>query len=164
MSGECPRLRGLLDSAKTSVVRAKGVLNALVAAKKQPAKAQESARGHLSAEGRKRISLAAKKRWATAKCKGMNAVTGRPAWKELHKTACVSRSKESSASWSGAQAGLTIACDLSPRARLAARTAISSSLDPGMLPGFMFARPHGLHNVERNEAGGWNESHIAYDA
>ena len=76
-------LRELLDSAKASVVRAKGTVNARVAraAKKPPARAQESAR--LSAEGRKRISLAAKKRWAQAKRKGMNAVTGRP----LSKTA-----------------------------------------------------------------------------
>jgi hypothetical protein len=71
-------LRELLDSAKMSVVRAKGVVHARVAAKKPPARAQESSRGGLSAEGRKRISLAAKKRWATAKRKGMNAVTGRP--------------------------------------------------------------------------------------
>jgi hypothetical protein len=78
-------LRELLDSARASVVRAKGVVDARVSrtAKKPPAKAQESARGHLSAEGRKRISLAAKKRWAAAKRKGMNAVTGRP----LSKTA-----------------------------------------------------------------------------
>ena len=71
-------LRGLLDSAKTSVVRAKGVVHARLASKKGPVRAPESARGGLSAEGRKRISLAAKKRWATAKRKGMNAVKGRP--------------------------------------------------------------------------------------
>ena len=79
---QCPAsargLRGLLDSAKTSVVRAKGVVHARVAARKPPARAQESARGGLSAEGRKRISLAAKKRWAHAKRKGINALTGRP--------------------------------------------------------------------------------------
>ncbi len=84
---QCPAsargLLGLLDSAKTSVIRAKEVVHARVAAKKPPARAPESARGGLSAEGRKRISLAAKKRWATAKRKGMNAVTGRP----LSKTA-----------------------------------------------------------------------------
>src|SRR5438094_2026117 len=76
---QCPAsargLRGLLDSAKMSVVRAKGVVHARVAAKKPPARAQESTRGSLSAEGRERISLAAKKRWAMAKRKGMNAVT-----------------------------------------------------------------------------------------
>ena len=78
-------LRELLDSAKASVVRAKGTVNARVvrAAKKPPARAQESARKRISADGRKRISLAAKKRWAAAKRKGMNAVTGRP----LSKTA-----------------------------------------------------------------------------
>jgi hypothetical protein len=78
-------LRELLDSARASAVRAKGVVNARVAraAKKPPARAQESARGHLSAEGRERISRAMKKRWLAAKRKGMNAVTGRP----LSKTA-----------------------------------------------------------------------------
>lgn len=76
-------LQELLDSARASVVRARGTVNARVtrASKKPPARAQESAR--LSAEGRKRISVAAKKRWAQAKRKGMNAVTGRP----LSKTA-----------------------------------------------------------------------------
>ena len=76
-------LREFLDLAKASVVRAKGIVGARVAAKKPPARAHESTRGQLSAEGRKRISLAAKKRWAQAKRKGMNAVTGRP----LSKTA-----------------------------------------------------------------------------
>jgi hypothetical protein len=63
--------------------RPKEVVHARVAAKKPPARAPESAGGGLSAEGRKRISLAAKKRWAMAKRKGMNAATGRP----LSKTA-----------------------------------------------------------------------------
>jgi hypothetical protein len=78
-------LRELLDSARAFVVRAKGTVNARVAraAKKPPVRAQESVRGRLSADGRKRISLAAKKRWAQAKRKGMNGVTGRP----LSKTA-----------------------------------------------------------------------------
>ena len=78
-------LRELLESAQTSVIRAKGAVNMRVAraAKKPPARAQESAQGRLSAEGRKRISLATKKRWAAAKRKGMNAVTGR----RLNKTA-----------------------------------------------------------------------------
>jgi hypothetical protein len=35
-------------------------------------------KGHLTAEGRKKLSLAAKKRWALAKRKGINAVTGKP--------------------------------------------------------------------------------------
>jgi hypothetical protein len=86
---QCPAsargLRELLDSAKSSVVRAQEAVNARVnrAAKKPPARAQESARGRLSVEGRKRISLASKKRWAVAKRKGMNAATGR----RLSKTA-----------------------------------------------------------------------------
>ena len=53
------------------------------AAKKPPAKAKNSKKGRLSAEGRKKLSLAAKKRWAIAKRKGISAVTGRP----LSKTA-----------------------------------------------------------------------------
>ena len=51
----------------------------------------------------------------------------------------------------GAQAVLTIAYDLSPRTRLAARNCDIISVDPGMLPGFMSALLHGLHNMERNE-------------
>src|SRR5579864_772106 len=73
-------LRELLDSAKTSVVRAKksvGQQEPSKAGKKPPAKADKSQRSRLSAEGRKSISLAAKKRWALAKRNGMNAVTGR---------------------------------------------------------------------------------------
>ncbi|MCU1273173.1 MAG: hypothetical protein JWO48_604 [Bryobacterales bacterium] len=83
---QCPAsargLRELLDSAKATVVRAKGVMNARVA-RKQPARAGQATQSRLSDEGRKRISLAAKKRWAEAKRKGMNAVTGR----RLSKTA-----------------------------------------------------------------------------
>jgi hypothetical protein len=74
-------LRALLDSAKTSIVQAKktvGRQEATKTAKKPPAGANR-----LSAEGRRNISLAAKKRWALAKRKGMNAVTGR----KLRKTA-----------------------------------------------------------------------------
>ena len=78
-------LRDLLDSARSSVVRAKETVGARVAraAKKPPARAQQSGAGRLSAEGRKRISLAAKRRWALAKRKGVHAVTGR----KLSKTA-----------------------------------------------------------------------------
>jgi hypothetical protein len=68
-------LRELLDSAKTSIVRAKksvGRQESTRAAKKPAAGAKR-----LSAEGRRNISAAAKKRWALAKRKGMNAVTGR---------------------------------------------------------------------------------------
>ena len=74
-------LGALLDSAKAAVVRAKTTVNSQVsprAAKKQPGKAETARQGRLTAEGRARISLAAKKRWAVAKRKGMNAVTGRP--------------------------------------------------------------------------------------
>ena len=73
-------LRELLDSARTSVVSAKSAVNLQAspeAAKKPPAKAQKPKR-NLTAEGRKRISLAAKKRWAAAKRNGVSAVTGRP--------------------------------------------------------------------------------------
>jgi hypothetical protein len=75
-------LRDLLDSARSSVVRARETVHARVAraAKKPPAKASES---RLSAAGRKRISLAAKRRWELAKRKGVHAVTGR----KLSKTA-----------------------------------------------------------------------------
>ena len=64
-------VRELLDSARASVVRAKGVVNthAARAAKKPPARAQGSARRHVSAEGRERISRAMKKRWLAAKRK-----------------------------------------------------------------------------------------------
>ena len=59
-------LRDLLDTARSSVVRAKETVGARVAraAKKPPAREHESRSRRLSAEGRKRISLAAKRRWA----------------------------------------------------------------------------------------------------
>jgi hypothetical protein len=78
-------LRDLLDAAKDSITRAKKTMNAASAsrARKAPEKAAESRQGRLSPEGRRRISLAAKKRWALAKRKGISAVTGRP----LSKTA-----------------------------------------------------------------------------
>jgi hypothetical protein len=84
----CPaRARGLLellDSAKVSVGRASGIVEARVAraSRKPPARSQESRQG-LTPEGRKRISLAMKKRWAAARRKGVNAVTGM----RLNKTA-----------------------------------------------------------------------------
>ena len=70
-----------LDSAKVAVARAKTTVNSQMspgAAKKQPGRAETGKHGRLTAEGRTRISLAAKRRWAVAKRKGMNAVTGRP--------------------------------------------------------------------------------------
>ena len=79
-------LRELLDSAKAAVVRAKKTVTSQLSnrtAKKPPVRAEMVQQGRLTSEGRKRISLAAKKRWAAAKRKGMNAVTGRP----LSKTA-----------------------------------------------------------------------------
>ena len=47
-------------------------------AKELLVKAEAPKRGHLTAEGRKKLSLAAKQRWALAKRKGINAVTGKP--------------------------------------------------------------------------------------
>jgi hypothetical protein len=64
---QCPNsargLRELLDSAKASVVRAQGVVNARVAkaTKKPPTRAEQSAQSRLSAEGKRRISIAAKR-------------------------------------------------------------------------------------------------------
>ena len=79
------RVRDLLGTARASVARAKDSVHLKVArgARKPPVKAQESRQRHITAEGRKRLSLAAKKRWALAKRKGVHAVTGRP----LRKTA-----------------------------------------------------------------------------
>lgn len=80
------RVRELLDSAKESVVRARASLNLSPRTAKKPAAKATRAQGgggHLTADGRRRLSIAAKKRWATAKRKGINAVTGRP----LSKTA-----------------------------------------------------------------------------
>ena len=74
-------LKDLLGEAKASVARAKQTLNvkaSSTAAKKPPAKAEKSKKSGLSAEGRKRLSVAAKKRWAIAKKRGVSAVTGRP--------------------------------------------------------------------------------------
>jgi hypothetical protein len=85
-AGNGHRVKELLDSAKESVVRAKETVNQEASSKttkKPPAKAEKSLRRGLTAEGRKRLSLAAKKRWAVAKRKGISAVTGRP----LSKTA-----------------------------------------------------------------------------
>ena len=80
------RVRVLLGSAKVSVTRAKATVSLDAhprAARKPPAKAHSAQPGRLTAEGRKRISRAAKKRWAEAKRKGLHAVTGR----RLSKTA-----------------------------------------------------------------------------
>ena len=74
-------VRELLDSARASVVQAKEAVSlqsAPATAKKPPVKAREPKRRRLSAQGRKKLSVAAKKRWAIAKSKGVSAVTGRP--------------------------------------------------------------------------------------
>jgi hypothetical protein len=80
-------VRDLLGTAKESVARAKAAVDNGAATsktgKKPPAKAQKTQRGGLTTEGRRKLSIAAKKRWALAKKKGVNAVTGRP----LSKTA-----------------------------------------------------------------------------
>jgi hypothetical protein len=84
--GSKDRLGHLLDSAKDTVVRAQKTVNSQLSSrtgKKPPMRAETAQQGRLTPEGRKRISLAAKKRWAMAKRKGMNAVTGR----RLSKTA-----------------------------------------------------------------------------
>ncbi len=63
-------LRELLDSAKTSVAKARAAIDVeveIAPAKKDPAQAQEAKPNRLSDAGRKRISLAAKKRWAAAR-------------------------------------------------------------------------------------------------
>src|SRR5262245_37547483 len=70
-------LGDLLTSARDNVVRAQKTVHSQLsnsAERKPPGRATQARR--LSAEGRKRISLAAKKRWAAAKRKGINAVTG----------------------------------------------------------------------------------------
>ena len=77
---QCPPsargLRELLDSAKVSVVRATGVMNARAARnvkKKPPVRAAQVTQSRLSEAGRARISLAAKKRWAEARRKSASA-------------------------------------------------------------------------------------------
>lgn len=79
-SGSAEKVRGLIETARTSVAEAKSGIDrqpAPKATKKPPASAGES-KSRLSAEGRKKISLAAKKRWAAAKRNGVHAATGRP--------------------------------------------------------------------------------------
>ena len=70
-------LGDLLTTARDNVVRAQKTVRSQLsnsAEKKPPVKATDATR--LSDEGRRRISVAAKKRWAAAKRKGINAVTG----------------------------------------------------------------------------------------
>ena len=59
-----PSVQALLDSAKASVIRARARTNsqsAAGAARKPAMMAKRTKRSHLTAEGRERISLAAKK-------------------------------------------------------------------------------------------------------
>src|SRR5579872_2283824 len=63
-------LRELLDSAKTSLSQARAVIDVdveIAPAKKAPAQAKEAKPNRLTDAGRKRISLAAKRRWAAAR-------------------------------------------------------------------------------------------------
>jgi hypothetical protein len=78
-------LGSLLDAAKVTIVKAiKTVSSSAEAGKTSPpARVAKARNGRLSEEGRKKISAAAKKRWAAAKRKGVNAVTGQ----RLSKTA-----------------------------------------------------------------------------
>ena len=79
-------LGDLLASAKDAVARAESQMKAgkSTPTPKKPAARAAAPRGtRLSAKGRKKISAAAKKRWAAARRKGINPVTGR----ELKRTA-----------------------------------------------------------------------------
>jgi hypothetical protein len=72
-------LGDLLTTARESVVEAKRAAVAeqpKESKKKPPARAQAAKPNRLSAEGRRNISAAAKKRWANARRKGVNPVTG----------------------------------------------------------------------------------------
>ena len=67
--------------AATKTVHRKGSANrqsSQRASKRSPVKVESPKRGLLTAAGRKKLSLAAKKRWALAKRKGVNAITGKP--------------------------------------------------------------------------------------
>jgi len=79
LSDSSDGLGDLLTSARETVLRAQKKVSSQLSdsvPKKPPARAQASQPRRLSAEGRERISLAAKKRWAAAKRKGINAITG----------------------------------------------------------------------------------------
>jgi len=84
LPGSNDGLGDLLDSAKANVVEAAKKVTAQPSNRGSKSKpAAKTGQGRLSAAGRKRISLALKKRWEAAKRKGVNAVTGR----RLRKTA-----------------------------------------------------------------------------
>jgi len=72
-------LGDLLATARNSVIEAKRAATTeqpKESKKKPPVRAQAAKPSRLSAEGRQKISAAAKKRWANAKRKGVNPVTG----------------------------------------------------------------------------------------
>ena len=78
---EGPTKRPVSAHAATQTVHRKSSPNlqsSQTASKESSVKVEEPKRGHLTAAGRKKLSLAAKKRWALAKRKGINAVTGKP--------------------------------------------------------------------------------------
>src|SRR5215469_12504486 len=70
-------LERLLGAAKANVAEVVSQLENGEGSQEALPRRTGGARGGLSQEGRKRISEAAKKRWAAAKQKGVNAVTGR---------------------------------------------------------------------------------------
>ena len=72
-----PQFQELLATARTAVAQAKTTVNPDGVAKKPPVKAKSAKRRGITKAGRKKLSLAAKKRWAAAKRKGISAVTGR---------------------------------------------------------------------------------------
>ena len=78
---EGPAKGSVSSAAARQTVHHKSAANrhaSSAAAKESPAKTEGPKRGHLTPEGRRKLSLAAKKRWALAKRKGINAVTGKP--------------------------------------------------------------------------------------
>jgi hypothetical protein len=81
LPGSNDGLGDLLDSAKANVVQATKKVAAPpsngASKSKPPAKTETVRQGRLSAAGREKISLAAKKRWEAARRKGRSAVTGR---------------------------------------------------------------------------------------
>ena len=70
------RVRELLDSARESVALAKKTVD--VRAAKATGKAQQPKRRRFSAATRKKLSAAAKRRWAQAKRKGVQSAVAKP--------------------------------------------------------------------------------------
>jgi hypothetical protein len=80
-AGEAP-IRNFLDAAKSSVAQARAAIDAEAAPDAAENGAPPDAKpksSRLSAEGRKRISVAAKKRWAEARRKAANGAGKRVA-------------------------------------------------------------------------------------